>query len=298
MYGPLGFEESVKPLQGIRILTLALNLPGPLAVAGLQQLGAMVVKVEPPDGDPLAQVKPPWYRALHEGQEILRLNLKATADRARLEEKLQAADLLITATRPAALGRLGLTWEELHVRYPSLCQVGIVGYPPPEHDVPGHDLTYQARLGLVEPPSLPRIMIADLAGAQQTIQAALALLLARVRGQGAHAAWVSLARAADWFTEPLRQRLTGPGELLGGGFAGYHLYRAKEGWVALAALEPHFWRKLLTELGLAAADRQHLQEVFLTRTAREWESWGSERDLPLAAVREPPLLEEPRRCMA
>jgi crotonobetainyl-CoA:carnitine CoA-transferase CaiB-like acyl-CoA transferase len=295
---PWGFEEGVKPLRGIRILTLALNLPGPMAIASLQQLGATVVKVEPPDGDPLAHVKPHWYRALHEGQEILCLNLKDTADRARLEERLQAADLLVTAARPAALRRLGLAREELHARCPSLCQVAIVGYPPPEEGVPGHDLTYQARLGLVEPPNLPRILIADLAGAQQTVQAALALLLARARGQGGHAAWVSLARAAEWFAEPLRQRLTGPGELLGGGFAGYHLYRAQEGWVALAALEPHFWHKLLTELGLAAGDRQQLQEVFLTRTAREWESWGSERDLPLVAVRDLPLLEDPRQCMA
>jgi crotonobetainyl-CoA:carnitine CoA-transferase CaiB-like acyl-CoA transferase len=288
---PLGFEEGVKPLQGIQIVTLALNLPGPLAVACLRQLGAIVAKVEPPDGDPLAHVNPHWYRALHEGQEILCLNLKDTVERARLEQRLQAADLLVTATRPAALRRLGLTWADLHARFPRLCQVAIVGYPPPEEDVPGHDLTYQARLGLLEPPQLPRMMIADLAGAQQTAQAALALLLARERGQGAHCVRVSLAQAAELFAEPLRQGLTSPGGILGGGFPGYHIYRAEKGWVALAALEPHFWRKLTTELGLSSGDRQQLQEVFLTRTAWEWESWGSQRDLPLAAVRDLPVPE-------
>lgn len=295
MHVPWGFEQGLKPLQGIRILTLALNLPGPLAVAGLQQLGAMVVKIEPPDGDPLAHAKPNWYRTLHEGQEILRLNLKDSAGRARFDETLGTADLLVTATRLAALRRLGLSWRELHARAPHLCQVAISGYPPPQEDVAGHDLTYQARVGLLEPPDLPRIMIADFAGAQRAMQAGLALLLARERGQGSHIAWVSLAEAAEWFVEPLRRGLTGPGEILGGGFSGYQIYRARVGWVALAALEPHFWRKLNTELGLTAADRQQLQEVFLTRTAQEWETWGNERDLPLAAVRDPPVDMEPPR---
>jgi crotonobetainyl-CoA:carnitine CoA-transferase CaiB-like acyl-CoA transferase len=293
MYRFCGIEHSTKPLEGIRILTLALNLPGPLAIAGLQQLGATVVKIEPPGGDPLAHAKASWYRALHEGQEILCLNLKDATDRARLEGRLCTADLLVTATRPAALRRLGLGWPELHARAPQLCQVGIVGYPPPEENMPGHDVTYQARLGLLEPPTLPRIMIADFAGAQQTGEAALALLLARERGQGAHFAWVSLAKAGEWFAEPFRQGLTGPGKILGGGFPGYDIYRAQDGWIAVATLEPHFWHKLLKELGLATADRQQLQEVFSTRTAQEWETWGSDRDLPLAAVRHLPVVQEP-----
>jgi alpha-methylacyl-CoA racemase len=285
----------VKPLQDIRVLTLAINLPGPLAAASLRQLGATVVKIEPPEGDPLAQIKPHWYRALHEGHEILCLNLKEAADRARLAEKLETADLLITATRPAALHRLGLAWEELHTRHPQLCQVAIVGYPSPHEDIPGHDLTYQARLGLLEPPHLPRTMVADLAGAQQAVCAALALLFARERGQGSNYMQVSLAQAAERFAEPLRQGLTAFGGILGGALPGYNLYRARDGWVALAALEPHFWRKLSAELGLPSPDRQQLQMIFLTRTAVEWEAWGVQRDLPLGAVRNVPAPEETQR---
>ncbi len=282
----------MKPLQEIRVLTLAVNLPGPLAVANLQQLGAAVVKIEPPEGDPLFHAQPYWYRALHDGQEILCLNLKDPQDRARLEMQLAATDLLITASRPAALRRLGLAWTELHARHPRLCQVAIIGYPPPREEVPGHDLTYQAHLGLLEPPHLPRTMIADLAGAQQAVHAALALLLARERGQGSHYAQVSLAEAAECFAEPLRWGLTAPEGILGGALPGYNIYRAQEGWIAVAALEPHFWRKLAAEMGLPAPDRQQLQEVFLTRTALEWEAWGIERDLPLAAVRDAPAPEE------
>lgn len=276
----------MKPLENIRVVSLAVNLPGPVAAARLGELGAMVVKVEPPAGDPLDHARPEWYRELHQGQQVVRLNLKEPTDRRRLDDCLEPADLLLTATRPTALERLGLAWPTLHARFPRLCQIALVGYLPPD-ERPGHDLTYQASLGLLDPPHLPRTVLADLAGAREAVSAALALILARERGQGCHCAHVSLAEAARLFTAPLRHRLTVPGEVLGGGLPGYNLYRACDGWIAVAALEPHFWRRLVQELGVAAPDREQLQAVFLTRTAEQWEAWAAERDLPLAAVRVP-----------
>jgi alpha-methylacyl-CoA racemase len=274
----------VRPLADFRVLTLAVNLPGPLAAARLRRLGAEVVKVEPPRGDALAAARPAWYRALHEGVEVLTLDLKDHGARDRLEDLLGGSDLLLTASRAASLARLGLAWEELHARHSDLCQVAIVGYPPPHEDVPGHDLTYQAQAGLVAPPELPRTCLADLAGAERAVSVALALLLTRERGQGAGLAWVSLAEAAQDFAEPLRQGVTAPGEILGGGSPAYNLYRAREGWVALAALEPQFWQGLVQELGLSSPGRRELEDVFRTRTATEWEAWAAERDLPLVAV--------------
>jgi crotonobetainyl-CoA:carnitine CoA-transferase CaiB-like acyl-CoA transferase len=272
------------PLDNIRILSLAVNLPGPVAAAHLQRLGATVAKVEPPDGDPLDAVRPEWYRALHQGQEILRLDLKDAADRDRLHERLDHTDLLITAIRPAALQRLGLSWAELHPRYPQLRHIGIVGHSAPHEDLPGHDLTYQANLGLLTPPHLPRALIADWAGAHAVVTAALGLILARQRGQGCHSVQVSLADAAADFAEPWRHGLTAPGDILGGGLATYNLYQAREGWIAVAALEGHFRERLRVELGLAALDREALRSVFATRTAAEWAAWAIERDLPIAAV--------------
>ncbi len=274
----------MSPLDNVRVLTLAINLPGPAAVARLRGLGAAVVKVEPPPGDPLGHVRPEWYRALHQGVEVLRLDLKEPAGRSQLEELLGRSDLLITATRPAALARLGLAWADLHGRHPRLCQVGIIGYACPAENVPGHDLTYQARAGLLTPPQLPRTCVADLAGAERVVSAALALLLGRERGQGGQHAAVSLAEAALDFAEPLRQALTTPDGLLGGGSPRYNLYRARDGWVALAALEPHFWETLTRELAVAEPDREQLDALFLTRTAGEWEAWAAAHDLPLVAV--------------
>jgi crotonobetainyl-CoA:carnitine CoA-transferase CaiB-like acyl-CoA transferase len=274
----------MKPLQGVRVLTLAVNLPGPLAAARLRDLGAAVVKVEPPGGDPLGRALPSWYRALHEGVEVFALDLKDPGGRARLDTWLAGSDLLITATRPAGLRRLGLGWDELHGRQPRLCQVAIVGYAPPQEDRPGHDLTYQAQAGLLTPPALPRTCLADLAGADRAVSAGLALLLARERGQGAQLAHVSLAEAAEAFAAPLRHGLTAPGGLLGGGSPAYNVYRALDGWVAVAALERHFAEKLETETGVAQPSQEGLQRFFLTRTAEEWQSWALARDLPLVAV--------------
>jgi crotonobetainyl-CoA:carnitine CoA-transferase CaiB-like acyl-CoA transferase len=233
----------------------------------------------------MAHARPEWYGRLHQGQVIHRLNLKDPGDRARLDALLAESDLLLTASRPTALTRLGLGWPLLHAHFPRLSQVALVGYPAPRHDQPGHDLTYQAQAGLVEPPVLPRACIADWAGAQEAVIAALALLLAQARGQRGQYVAVSLAEAAERYAEPLRHGLTTPGGLLGGGVAGYHVYPTQDGWVAVAALEPHFQQRLAEELAIPALTQDRLARAFATRTAAAWEAWAAARDLPIVAVR-------------
>jgi crotonobetainyl-CoA:carnitine CoA-transferase CaiB-like acyl-CoA transferase len=274
----------VPPLRGIGVVSLALNVPGPAAAARLCRLGAAVTKVEPPDGDPLASVCPSWYEELCAGQDVVRLDLKDAAGRASLDGRLEGADLLLTSSRPAALDRLGLSWPDLHVRFPRLVQVAIVGHAAPHQEVPGHDLTYLASTGLLVPPHMPRTLLADLGGAEQAVSTALALLYARDQGHGAGYMEVALAEAAAAFAAPLRHGVTAADGFLGGGFAGYGLYRAREGWIAVAALEPHFWQRLTEEL--EASDAQDLARVFLTQTAPYWEAWGAARDVPLAALQE------------
>lgn len=280
--------DGALPLAGMRVVSLAINVPGPVAAARLRDLGATVVKVEPPQGDPLAGACPAWYEELHRGVEVLRLDLKLPGPRAQLDQLLAGADVLLTSMRPAALARLGLDRESVRARFPRLVHVAIVGHPGSQADRAGHDLTYQAGLGLVTPPQLPRTLLADLAGAERAVSAALALLLARARGGGGGYAEVALADAAAAFAAPLRHGLTAPGGWLGGGLAWYQLYPAREGWVAVAALEPHFLARLGEALGVDPTRRDQLEQAFRTRTAAEWEAWAVERDLPLAAVRDGP----------
>jgi crotonobetainyl-CoA:carnitine CoA-transferase CaiB-like acyl-CoA transferase len=284
--GELVVREQLQPLDGMRVVTLAVNLPGPLACARLHALGAAVTKVEPPSGDPLAAFAPGWYRELADGQRIVTADLKDADGRSALDALLADADLLVTATRPAALERLGLGWTELHARHPRLCQVAITGYAPPDEDRPGHDLTYAAAAGLVAAPEMPRTLVADLAAAERAVSTALALLLARGRDGEGRFATVALAEVAEEFAAPLRHELTMPGGVLGGGLPLYGLYRTKDGWIALAALEPRFAQRLAAEL-YVALDRPSLEAAFARRTAAEWEAWAEARDLPIAAVREP-----------
>ena len=118
------------------------------------------------------------------------------------------------------------------------------------------------RFGTFAPPEPPRVLVADLAGAERAVSAALSLLLARERGQGAGYEQVALSEAAWSFAEPLRQGLAAPGGVLGGGYPGYGLYRTRDGYVALAALDPHFWERLLQELGVKGDERRDLERIF------------------------------------
>jgi alpha-methylacyl-CoA racemase len=277
--------ETSSLLQGVKIVSLALNAPGPVAAQRLTQLGAEVTKVEPPTGDPTSKAAPEWYEQLCSGQTVLRLDLKNAAGKTRLDELLAKSDLLLTSFRPSALRRLELDWDGLHARHPRLCFVGIVGHPPPDEERSGHDLTYQADFAMLRPPEMPPTLFVDLAGAERAVSMALALLNKAARTGEAGCAWVSLHECARDLAAPVRAGLTMPGGLLGGGYPLYGFYQASDGWVAIAALEPHFAERLLSELGLKKPDRAELERIFLQRSAAAWESWAAERDLPLVAVR-------------
>jgi len=267
------------PLDGLTVLSLALNLPGPLAAAALRDDGARVVKVEPPGGDPFASLAPEWYAELTRGLEVSTLDLKTPEGQAALHAWLTGADLLLTSSRPAALARLGLSVEVLQARFPRLCRVLIVG-DTRQPEVPGHDLTYQSEAGLLDParPAMPRTLLADLLGGQRAHAAALALLLGRERGDPERERVVGLADAARWAAGPLRHGLTAAGGPLSGAQDSYRLYATADGTVAVAALEPHFagrWRTL-TGPDPQAAVRAHPTVYWLWRAQQD--------DLPLGEV--------------
>ncbi len=273
-------------LQGVKIVSLALNVPGPVAAARLTKLGAEVTKVEPPTGDATKTAAPALYESLCQGQTVLRLDLKSPEGCAKLEELLAQAELLLASFRPSALQRLGLDWESLHARHPKLCFVGIIGYPAPLQERTGHDLTYQSDLGLLRPPQMPPTLFIDLAGAERAVSMALALLNRAARSGESGCAWVSLHECARDLAAPLKAGLTSSDGMLGGAYPLYGFYRANDGWIAIAALEPHFGERLLAELGLKKADRTALERIFLQRKAASWEKWAAELDLPLVAVRD------------
>ncbi|MBI1319502.1 MAG: CoA transferase [Candidatus Hydrogenedens sp.] len=274
----------MRPLHGMQVVSLAINAPGPVAAARLRDYGASVLKIEPPSGDPMNHLGAGWYEELTAGMEIATLDLKDAAGIHVLHEHLEDADLLLTANRPSALARLGITWDALQAKFPRLSWVAIVGFPPPNENEPGHDLNYQAGFGMLNPPAMPRVLVADMAGAERAVQEALALLLARERGGHAGMRYVALSEAARDFAVSVRYDVTTEGGVLGGGLPNYRVYAAREGYVACGALELHFMRNLVEALGVAEPTHEAFAEAFLQRTAAEWEDWGRERDLPLTAI--------------
>jgi crotonobetainyl-CoA:carnitine CoA-transferase CaiB-like acyl-CoA transferase len=268
------------PLNGVRIVSIAQNVPGPVALARLVAAGARAVKVEPPGGDPLWTLCRSWYRALHRGIAVERIDLKTAPGRARLGRLLNKAHLLLASQRPAALARLGLDADTVASTHPRVRWLNIVG-DTQDPERPGHDLTYQARAGLVGR-EMPRTLLADLFGAERAVGAALLLLAqdAPIRAQ------VGLADALDAACSPLRFALTAEDGPLGGGLPEYRVYEARQGRVAVAALEPHFRARLYAALNLP--DGHALDRVMRTRTARQWERWAARLDLPMARVADPP----------
>lgn len=265
------------PLRGLRLVSLALNVPGPVAVARLVAEGVSAVKIEPPQGDPLAALCRPWYDALHVGVTVMTADLKTETGRTALDAALAQADVLLTSHRPSSLARLGLAPAPLRDRFPELRTVAVVGdTAAPERA--GHDVTYQADAGLLQG-TLPATLLADMAGAEAVVAAVLLVL----HDSPGTARTVGLRDVVTRLAEPRRRGLTMPGGLLGGALPAYGVYRAADGDVAVAALEPHFRARLYAVLGLPFD--APVAEVIATRTVDEWLAVASEHDLPIAAAR-------------
>jgi len=276
-------------LDGIRAVTTAQNVPGPLAAARLRQAGAAVTKIEPPSGDPFVRLSPAWHAEMHVGIPIANLDLKTAEGQARLAVLLGAADLLLTSQRPSALARVSLDPDTLRARFPRLRVLRIVGtVRDPEQ--PGHDLTYQAQAGLLGD-GMPRTLAADV----MTSERAFAGMLALLRLPGGSVMDVGLVESLDPLMAPLRHGLTAPGGTLGGGAPRYGVYGTKLGRIAVAALEPHFERELYRHLELPLDSDP--SSCFLERTAAEWEQWAREWGLPIVEVRDgvsSPLVPSPQ----
>jgi alpha-methylacyl-CoA racemase len=283
----------MKPLKGIRIVSLALNLPGPAALMRCQNLGATCVKVEPlaaAGSDPMKRYKPEAYAQMHTGIRTLEADLKNPQGQAKLAKELAKADVLITSFRPSALKRLGLDWPSLHKAYPQLSQVAITGGEGAEAEVAGHDLTYLAKNGLVTGLNLPATLFADMAGSLLTVEAVLSsVLLQQMAAKPSYKA-VALSAAARYVALPRTWGLTTVDGAVGGAHAGYQVYKCKDGRVAVAALEPHFANRLCLAAGVGDADYQTMKLPETKAALKRWFGQQTQAELnALAVVQDLPL---------
>ncbi len=258
-------------LAGLRVLDLSQWLPGPHATQLLADLGATVLKIEPPAGDPARALGALgddgvslFYRSVNAGKRVLRLDLKQAGDRDLLLALVGRADVLLESYRPGVLPRLGLASETLRVRNPRLVHTALSGWGQtgPYALRAGHDINYLAvgggllRSGPAERPAFAYPPVADLASALQAVLATLAALLRRATtGQGGFVDVSLMETVLGWQGTALTQARHGVVEargagLLNGGTAFYNLYRTADGrWISLGAVEAKFWENFCRAVG-------------------------------------------------
>lgn len=154
-------SENALPLEGVKVVDTSMYIAGPTCARLLGEWGAEVIKFEPPSGDqwrkqplspPPTDDFDPLYQVGNQCKKHLCLDLKKDRGREVLFKILEDTDVLITNFRPAALERLGLTYEELSVRFPRLIYASLTGYGEkgPDCDRPGYDsVAFWARSGLM-----------------------------------------------------------------------------------------------------------------------------------------------------
>jgi alpha-methylacyl-CoA racemase len=309
-------------LSGVRVLDLSQYIPGPYAALMLADLGAEVVKVEPPGGDPMRQLGPrdrdgisPFWKLMNGGKTVVEIDLKTADGRAALEALLARADVLVESYRPGVMDRLGFTRARLEALNPGLVHAALSGYGQtgPWRLRTGHDLNYMAlagglaQSGPADRPLMATPPTADFASGLQSALAVCAALLGRARtGKGAYLD-LSLAETVLAWQSPILTSALRPGfeparaaNLLNGGAACYQIYRAADGrFVTLAAIEEKFWRNFCEAVGrpeLIARQweptPQHrliadVAAIFATRTAAQWEAVLGPVDCCFGIVVEP-----------
>ena len=250
-------------LAGLRVVDLSRNLPGPFCTRMLADLGATIIKVEPPEGDPTRPLGP-LFDALNHGKESRRIEFRQAADLDQLREWLVDADVMVDSFRPGILSSLGLDFDRLKAINPKLVMVSITGYG--QHgdwsQRAGHDLNFMAMSGALDQMRAPtgelalsNVQWGDMAGGSSMACVAIlaAVFDAKRRGAGRHIdismahgahAHLLLPKATSTLFTPMLGRAPGAGEdLLNGGLPCYNLYAtADDRQLAVAALEFKFWK--------------------------------------------------------
>jgi crotonobetainyl-CoA:carnitine CoA-transferase CaiB-like acyl-CoA transferase len=275
-------------LTGLRVLDLTRLLPGPVATLRLAELGADVLKIEPPgDGDYArtmlrsetdrqSSTPSAFYRIVNRGKRQLTLDLKTDDDRAKLIELARDADVLVESFRPSVMARLGVGYDVLREANPKLVYCAITGFGsegPFAHKA-GHDLNYIAYAGVLDQltardgtPVAPNFQLADLlGGALSAVMEILAAAWHVARGGEGRCLNVSMTHAIHAHNVMAHVALANANEaatragagLLNGGVPCYDVYRTRDDrFVAVGALELKFWQTLCEALGRPDWAKRH-----------------------------------------
>ncbi|BDM64376.1 CoA transferase [Shewanella sp. NFH-SH190041] len=258
-------SQNRKPLDGIRVIDFTQLLPGPLCSQYLADMGAEVIKIEPPGrGDPVRGGPDNYamlFMMINRNKRSFAVDLRSDTGQAQIRELLKSADVLIEGFRPGVMAKFGLDYQQLSKLNPALVYCSITGYGQagPLAQQAGHDINYQALAGVLEQnghadaaPATGNLPIADLAGG--TLSAATGILAALFdasrSGQGRHvdiAMSDCLMALNVMATTSYQQQNNTPVprgcDYLSGALACYQVYQtADERYLAVGAIEQKFWQ--------------------------------------------------------
>lgn len=301
-------------LAGVRVLDVAQLLPGPWAAQVLADLGADVLKVEPPGGDGARQIRGELFEATNRNKRGVSLDLKTPDGVAELLALAAESDVLVEGYRPGVTERLGIGYADVRAVNPAIVYCSVSGYGRRGKDahLPGHDLNYLAASGALsfsghwgEPPRRPGVPMADLGAASFAVISILAALFDRTRtGRGCHLDVSMTDAMTAWAAARGGRRLERGADDRAHLYPTNDLFRARDGrWLALGAVEERFWettRQVLAEVEpalaearfsgldarLAAGDEVHalVARAFAARDSADWLARFAGTDAPVSPV--------------
>ncbi|WP_456369372.1 CaiB/BaiF CoA transferase family protein [Geoglobus sp.] len=247
-------------LEGMVVVELAYYYPGPYCCRILNDLGADVIKVEPPAGDPM-RYRPDVFACLNMGKKLVKLNLKNDEDRREFYRIVEKADVVVEGFRPGVARRLGVDYESVSDINEGIIYCSISGFGQSSRlSRPVHDINVLAMTGICEvagvvggEPSDPNVQLSDFSSA---VFAAISILSAYIRklrtGKGAYID-LSMFDSALASVPLHTSAILNSGEYMRdfSDNPGYGIYRARDCYVSLGILdEPKFWDDMCRALGL------------------------------------------------
>lgn len=290
-----------------KILDLSQYISGPFASLLLADMGAEILKIEPPRGDEMSNLGPRdcsgeglFYGALNAGKSVLRLDLKSASGVAKLWEYISTADVLIEGFRPGVMARLGLDYATIKARRPELIYCSISGYGPTGPLAPraGHDGNYLAASGIMDrnghdAPTLFDPPVADMAGALFATIAILGALQGRhASGVGSHIELgladslmpLQLLQIADWGANGTVPK--SGSSYLNGAAAYYQAYATADArYVMLGPVEHKFWANFCQAAGSPDWIERHSDPMPQTALIAELSAFFADQTLDQVETR-------------
>ncbi len=261
------------PLSGITVVDLSRILAGPYCTLLMAELGARVIKVEPPEkGDdarhygPFLAGKSSYFMSVNRGKQSIALDLKDTADKRIFAALLERADVLVENFRPGTMEKLGYGWDSLHTAYPRLIYAAASGFghSGPNSRDPAYDMVVQGLGGIMSitghqdsPPTRVGTSVGDIGAGLYTAIAVNAALLHRERTGEATKIDIAMFDCQLALLENAIMRYTTTGEIPGPmgarhpSITPFEAFPTADGHIIIAAGNDGLWVKLCAALGRA-----------------------------------------------